>query len=90
MGVIRGWMLKQRTETETIWENHGIPMYSKQAHRILHVGYGTHLMVTKRDGLWACLELRAGGAPEVILGKPGSRTAVEDICRHHMRAFPQG
>jgi len=89
MGTIKGWMLKQRTETGTVWECRGIPKYSKTYHRVIHVGYGTNLMSTKKGDMWACIK-STGNNPNVTLGKSLSRDAVENVCRSYMRAFPQG
>jgi len=90
MGTVKGWMLKQKTETETIWENRGIPQYSKIYHRVIHVGHGTELIVEKKSGRWLCIA--KGGTFEInkVLESSISRTVAEKKCERFMRAFPQG
>jgi len=88
MGKIKGWMLKQKTNTDTVWENRGIPVYNKELHKIIHVGHGTVLVAEMKGGAWICTK-QTSGDKEMIIAK-GSRTDVEDKCRNYMKKHPQG
>lgn len=88
MPKIKGWMLKQRTEEGTVWENIGIPQYSREQKRIIHVGHGTNLIVEKEDDLWSCYAKIAG--KKQYITNDTSRAEVEKRCRDFMRQVPYG
>ena len=93
MGKIKGWMLKQKTDTDTVWENRGIPTYSKEQHKIIHRGHGTNLVCEKRDQfgykLWVCFK-KTPGHPREYITNDTSRTDVEKRCRAYMKRHPYG
>jgi len=89
MGQIKGWMLKQKTDTDTVWENRGVPKYNKTYHRTIHVGHGTVLFAEKKKDLWICSR-QTSGDKEVIIAKDPSRTKVENKCRVFMKKHPYG
>jgi len=88
MSKIRGWMLKQKTKTDTVWENRGIPFYSKEQHKIIHRGHGTNLVVEKKDDLWICFKGTSGKKSDIA--KDTSRADVEKKCRDYMKRHPYG
>ena len=89
MSKIKGWMLKQRTEDSTVWENVGIPKYSGEQQKIIHAGHGTNLVCEHRNDLWVCFKKTPGHAREYITNDT-SRIDVEKRCRDYMRGHPMG
>lgn len=93
MPKIKGWMLKQRTEESTVWENQGIPIYSKEQHKVIHRGHGTHLVVEARnqlgDILWVCFR-QSPGHDRSYITNDTARAEVEKRCRDYMRKHPYG
>ena len=92
MGQIKGWMLKQKTRTGTVWECRGVPKYSADQHKMIHVGYGTHLLVEPIQGLgetlWIARKIKEG--KKELLVNANSRTYVENRCRKYMSEHPYG
>jgi len=93
MGKIRGWMLKQKDlrcrRPNVVWENVGVPKYSKEQKKTIHVGYGTILILEKKGEYWHGIK-RLEGGKRVKFGKAKNLRRLEDKARAYMQKHPYG